>query len=228
MEAIERPNRDPDGREAGEEEDHAEPHVGDQLELVSLIGLREAVACGKPGRRAERQTVAVEGDTVRFKVILTTPACPLKDRIKSFGFRTWSDTGDPKNGPDFLVEGEAKIKRLSMKLPASGLVVTKYALNGWTIKVTDRATGEEIYFNTTLPKGIGSWAGEGDAMKAISKWLPYADFPPPGASPNAVTVSPTFRSRTCPTSASSQPMRLNSPLPLGPVRLSGCSRRSGA
>jgi ATP-binding protein involved in chromosome partitioning len=27
--------------------------------------------------------VQVEGDTVRFKVILTTPACPLKDRIKS-------------------------------------------------------------------------------------------------------------------------------------------------
>ena len=35
------------------------------------------------------------------------------------------------------------------------------------MKCIDRATGEEIYFNTTLPKGIGSWAGEGDAMKAI-------------------------------------------------------------
>ena len=46
----------------------------------------------------------------------------------------------PKDGPDFVVEGEAKIKRLSMKLEASGLVVTKYALNGWTIKAIDRAT----------------------------------------------------------------------------------------
>ncbi|MFO1324310.1 MAG: serine/threonine-protein kinase [Burkholderiales bacterium] len=91
----------------------------------------------------------------------------LKERIKSFGFRTWSDTGDPKNGPDFLVEGEAKIKRLSMKLPASGLVVTKYALNGWTIKAIDRATGEEIYYNTKMPTGEGSWASEEEAFKAI-------------------------------------------------------------
>ena len=79
----------------------------------------------------------------------------LKERIKSFGFRTWSDgevrPGDPKARPDFMVEGEAKIKRLSMKLAASGLVVTKYALNGWTIKCIDLATGEEIYYNTKLP-----------------------------------------------------------------------------
>jgi len=67
----------------------------------------------------------------------------LKDRIKSFGFRTWSEEAprDGKSAPDFVVEGEATIKRLSMKLEASGLVVTKYALNGWTIKCIDRATG---------------------------------------------------------------------------------------
>ena len=40
-----------------------------------------------------------------------------------------------------------------MKLAASGLVVTKYAVNSWTIKCIDRATGEEIYYNTALPKG---------------------------------------------------------------------------
>jgi len=54
-----------------------------------------------------------------------------------------------------------------MKLPASGLVVTKYALNSWTIKCVDRATGEEIYYNTTLPAGTGSWASEEEALKAI-------------------------------------------------------------
>ena len=63
--------------------------------------------------------------------------------------------------------GEVQIKKLSMRLAASGVVVTKYALTSWTVKAIDRATGEEIYFNTTLPKGIGSWASEGDAMKAI-------------------------------------------------------------
>ena len=54
-----------------------------------------------------------------------------------------------------------------MRLAASGVVVTKYALTSWTVKCIDRATGEEIYFNTTLPKGVGSWASEGEAMKAI-------------------------------------------------------------
>ncbi len=95
----------------------------------------------------------------------------LKERIKSFGFRTWSEdaarANDPKAGPDFIVEGEAKIKRLSMRLAASGVVVTKYALNGWTIKCIDRATGEEIYYNTKLPAGEGSWNSEEEALKAI-------------------------------------------------------------
>lgn len=95
----------------------------------------------------------------------------LKERIKSFGFRTWSEdgarSGDPAAGPDFVVEGEATIKRLSMKLEASGLTVTKYALNGWTVKAIDRATGEEIYYNTKLPTGQGSWASEELALQAI-------------------------------------------------------------
>jgi serine/threonine-protein kinase len=93
----------------------------------------------------------------------------LKDRIKSFGFRTWSEEApkDGKSTPDFVVEGEATIKRLSMKLPDSGLVITKYGLNSWTIKCIDRTTGEEIYYNTKLPTGQGSWASEAEALKAI-------------------------------------------------------------
>jgi len=92
----------------------------------------------------------------------------LKERIKTFGFRTWSegDTGGTQSA-DFLVQGEAKIKRLSMRLEASGVVITKYALSSWTVKCIDRATGEEIYFNTTLPQGLGSWASEEQALKAI-------------------------------------------------------------
>jgi serine/threonine-protein kinase len=95
----------------------------------------------------------------------------LKERIKSFGFRTWSEGGGGGNesgkGADFAVIGEAKIKKLSMQLPASGLTVTKYALTSWTVKCIDRETGEEIYYNTTLPKGVGSWASEEEALKAI-------------------------------------------------------------
>ena len=93
----------------------------------------------------------------------------LKERIKQFGFRTWSEDGppDPRTTPDFIVLGEAQVKRLSMRLAASGVVVTKYGLNSWTVKCIDRATGEEIYFNTTMPTGMGSWASEAEAMQAI-------------------------------------------------------------
>ncbi len=95
----------------------------------------------------------------------------LKDRIKSFGFRTWAEGmpggSDGRKGADFAVIGEARIKRLSMRLQASGVTVTKFALTSWTVKCLDRETNEEIYFNTALPKGIGSWATEEEALKAI-------------------------------------------------------------
>jgi serine/threonine-protein kinase len=95
----------------------------------------------------------------------------LKQRIKSFGFRTWSEEGArptaDSNGADFAVLGEVAIKKLSMRLQASGLTVTKYALASYTVKVIDRATGEEIYHNTTMPTGLGSWPSEGEALQAI-------------------------------------------------------------
>src|SRR5439155_18423839 len=65
------------------------------------------------------------------------------------------------------VHGEVQVKKLSARLEASGLTISKYALASWTVKCVDRETGEEIYFNTALPKGLGSWASEGEAMKAI-------------------------------------------------------------
>jgi serine/threonine-protein kinase len=94
----------------------------------------------------------------------------LKERIKSFGFRTWSEGNAADQGgknADFLVQGEARVKKLSMQLPASGLTVSKYALTSWTVKCIDRETGEEIYYNTTLPKGVGSWPSEEEALQAI-------------------------------------------------------------
>ena len=92
----------------------------------------------------------------------------LKERIKSFGFRTWSEAGgEAGQRADALVVGEAQVKKLSMRLEASGLMVTKYTLTSWTVKCIDRETGEEIYQNTTLPKGVGSWASEEEALKTI-------------------------------------------------------------
>jgi len=97
----------------------------------------------------------------------------VKERIKSFGFRVWSNDGEAQAGPnaraaDFLISGEAKLKQLSARLPASGLVVTKTVLTSWTVKAIDKASGEEIYINTVIPKRQ-SWATEDEALADIGK-----------------------------------------------------------
>ena len=97
----------------------------------------------------------------------------LKERIKSFGFRVWSIEGEAPTGPkaqaaDFSIQGEAKVKQLSAKLQASGLTITKTVLTSWTIKTIDKASGEEIYLNTVLPKGQ-SWATEDQALAEIGR-----------------------------------------------------------
>jgi eukaryotic-like serine/threonine-protein kinase len=97
----------------------------------------------------------------------------VKERIKSFGFRVWSGEGDNPNAAnaqpsDFAIKGDVKVKSISMKLPASGLTVTKTAITSWTLKATDTATGEEVYLSTKLPTGQ-TWAGEDKALAEIGK-----------------------------------------------------------
>ena len=94
----------------------------------------------------------------------------LKERIKSFGFRTWAEDAKapaPGAGPDFSVTGEARLKKLSAKLAASGITVEKYLLTSWSVKCVDRQSGEEIYFNNKIPAAAGSWASEEQALSAI-------------------------------------------------------------
>jgi eukaryotic-like serine/threonine-protein kinase len=93
----------------------------------------------------------------------------VKERIRSFGFRTWADAaeGASAQDADFVVAGEMTMRKLSTKLEASGLVINKYALASWTVKCTDRASGEEIYFDTALPKGLGTYASEEAALRAV-------------------------------------------------------------
>ena len=92
----------------------------------------------------------------------------LKERIQSFGFRTWSEEG--QKGADFTVAGEAKFKKLSAKLAASGITVEKTVLTSWTVKAIDKASGEEIYFNTKIPEQM-SWATEDQALRDIGKLI---------------------------------------------------------
>jgi serine/threonine-protein kinase len=89
----------------------------------------------------------------------------LKERIQSFGFRLAdSDAG----GPDFAVSGEAKFKKLQHTLEASGITIEKFVLTSWTVKCTDRKSGEEIYFNTQIPEKQ-SWATEDQALRDVGK-----------------------------------------------------------
>jgi len=87
----------------------------------------------------------------------------VKDRIKSFGFRVWEE-----EKADFAIKGDVKLKTMSMKLPASGLTVSKTAITSWTLKAIDTATGEEVYVSSKLPSGK-SWAGEDQALAEIGK-----------------------------------------------------------
>ena len=97
----------------------------------------------------------------------------LKDRIRSFGFKVWSNDSEaamPANAApaDFQVVGEVKVKSLSMQLPTSGLTISKTALTSWTLKAIDKSTGEEIYLNTVTPTGK-SWNTEDLALVDIGK-----------------------------------------------------------
>jgi serine/threonine-protein kinase len=96
----------------------------------------------------------------------------LKERVQSFGFRLWNDdmAKDGKGGADFAVSGEAKFRKLSAKLAASGITVEKFVLTSWTVKATDKKSGEEIYYNTQIPEKT-SWATEDEALRDIGKLI---------------------------------------------------------
>ena len=96
----------------------------------------------------------------------------LKERVQSFGFRIWNDDmmKEGKGGADFAVAGEAKFKKLSAKLAASGITVEKFVLTSWTVKATDKKSGEEIYYNTKIPEKT-SWVSEDEALRDIGKLI---------------------------------------------------------
>ena len=131
---------------------------GERVELIRANG-DPRISIAIAARDADRPDAPAQRSPVAENL--------LAERVKSFGFRTWAEGGAEGSAADFAITGEVKVRRLSTRLEASGLTVTKYALSSWTIKAVDRATGEEIYHNTTLPKGAASWASEEEALKAI-------------------------------------------------------------
>ena len=119
---------------------------------------------GDPKISVAITTKPEEGAVVRSPVAENI----LKERIHSFGFRTWSEEG--QKGADFAVSGAAKFKKLSAKLAASGITVEKTVLTSWTVKAVDKASGEEIYFNTQIPEQM-SWATDDQALRDIGKLI---------------------------------------------------------
>jgi len=175
------------GRFIGAVVEESAPHTGKDglvtMTTQAVVDVRAVQKSLNQLSRAERIDLIRAGGDPKISVRIATrdadrPDGParasavaenlVKERIRSFGFRTWSEAGaDAAQSADFAVTGEAAIKRLSMRLEASGVVVTKFALTSWTVKCVDRATGEEVYFNTRMPKGIGSFATEEEALRAI-------------------------------------------------------------
>lgn len=97
----------------------------------------------------------------------------LKKGISEFGYRVWSEPedGNRKNGQaDFFISGEAKFKKVSAYLKASGLTVSKYVLTSWTVKCLNLQTDEEIYFNNQVPLKQ-SWNDEDAALADIGKLI---------------------------------------------------------
>jgi serine/threonine-protein kinase len=91
----------------------------------------------------------------------------VKSRIRSFGFSVF-DPDVAKDGVDFHVEGTASLKKLSARLPASGLSIEKFALTSFTVKAINAWTGEEVYTSTAIPEGK-TWASEELALQEIGK-----------------------------------------------------------
>ncbi len=94
----------------------------------------------------------------------------LKERISGFGYRVWSEREEGLSKADFKIRGEVKFMPRSVTLKASGLQLTKYVLTSWTVKCVAVDTGEEIYFNSKIPKGQG-WASEDEALQDIGRLI---------------------------------------------------------
>jgi len=176
----------------------AEVYVGEVKTALDEMGKQERVSllkeAGNPRisvridiRDAERgENVKLERSVIAENI--------LKERIKSFGYRVWSEEQQTKlrtelveksqlegqtdvtvsasqvKSADFSILGEAKFKQVSVTLQASGLTVTKYVLTSWSVKCVDNNTGEEIYYNNKVPQKQ-SWADEDQAIEEIGKLI---------------------------------------------------------
>ncbi len=176
----------------------AEVYVGQVQEALEQMSKSERVSLlrehGDP--RISVAIVIRDADRSSDAQVVRSPVAEniLKEKIKQFGYRVWSEeTSEKLKGEladrsaragqdnvavsasqvkmsDFSILGEAKFKTLSAKLAASGLTVKKYVLTSWSVKCIDNNTGEEIYFNNKVPQKQ-SWPDEDVAIKDIGNMI---------------------------------------------------------
>lgn len=108
----------------------------------------------------------------------------LKEHVSGFGYRVWSEPTENPTGnafstspsvagsknADFTIRGEAKFRKVSVTMRASGITLHKHALTSWTVKCINNHTGEEIYFNNTIPKRR-SWISEDSALEDVGRMI---------------------------------------------------------
>ena len=94
----------------------------------------------------------------------------IKDKIKALGFRLAAE-GAPVPGArpaDIVISGEAKLRSSSTKLEASGLVINKVNLTGWSLKGHVTQSADDFYSDDQTPRAP-TWTNEDAAVSAIGK-----------------------------------------------------------
>lgn len=168
----------------------AEVYVGSVEEALRTMGKDSRIALikEKGDPRIGVAIVVSDADRASDTASRRSPVAEnvLKERITGFGYRVFAedqelgtrdllstrgqDASRVSKRTDFTILGEAKLKALSARLPASGITVTKHALTSYTVAVRDNVTGEEVYFDNRLPQGR-SWNDEDQAIAEIGRMV---------------------------------------------------------
>ncbi len=107
------------------------------------------------------------GDTQRSPVAENL----LKEHFSKFGYRIWSFDESKRKQADFHIQGTARLQQSLLKSSYNDLTIPQYLLHAWSIRCADLRTGEEIYFNNTLPGSDNRWGAAESALADIAKMV---------------------------------------------------------
>lgn len=118
----------------------------------------------------------------------------LNERLKSFGYRVWSEDHSlelrtelmvrsqmegqvqstlslqQQRAADFYIQGVAKLSSFSHTLKPANIPVTMFNLAHFSVKCVNAHTGEEILYNNQVPRGK-SWANESQAIEDVGRLI---------------------------------------------------------